>query len=890
MSEHVTVPEPENVPAELRERDQWLMWDADAEKPRRPHWRGDFSVSYTNTDDWHTFEEAHEAASERDSWGIGYVFAYGETDKLQYARGLYGGIDIDGAYNDNGRAAEWVPSMEPFGDRNAWIERSPSGDGLHILLAGFSPPEWWSDVEHPDQEHTGVEAYDVKFFTVTGDRLEGAGDEVADAGEWVNEWLREAYKSLTGTDPLEERDDSDDGEESRTEREEWLEESHVRDALEHIDPDASYPLWRDIGFALADHFGDATALSIYRDWSRSGTKWDADAERQAERIINDATTGGGRTIGTVIHHAREGGWSMPTASADGGAVASSPSVSSAERERGMGWETIRDLFRSNEKGTSGEATQASAMRLLEDFDLVTVEENDKIWRYDPETGTFSDDGIARLRKRLADGLNHTYSRSRVTDILHRVRSETYVKRDALGAPKDKICVADGVVDLSDPDDPELLPHSPEYRFTWAMNAPYDPDAEATRFRWFLGGSARPEDIPKLQEYAGDALRHWKQPRNLCVLLGPTDAGKGVFMRVLRAVFGDDNVASETLHDLTDTRWGAHSLRHRPINLANELSTGTLDNPEKAKNFSGGGDKIPAEDKGESKYEMEPTANHLFATNQVPQVSNADGAFYNRWLFVTFPTSVPTEEQDDTLDTRITESDEERAGILNWLIEGYARRQTRTGTGFDGERSIAEKEDMWSAYGTSIDRFISTCITTDDATTDDALAKKDAYAAYKSMCNAVGVSVESQQKLTAELKKEEGVGDSQRKVEAHFDERARAKVYTGVQYTDDGQNYLSQAVEAQRSAEARADTDEQQTGLEDGDGWDNASKEIAQERAVKALLDGIDDMTDEGRGDPVPIEDVAASVVIRDDRARHMIRKQIENGALLEEPEGHVLPN
>lgn len=894
--EAVRVPDPDEVPTELRERGQWLMWDTSADKPRKPLNRDGYAASWTDPDEWLSFDQAREIAESIDTRGIGYVFSKGNDD---YPRGLYGALDLDGcAEEGKGRPKEWLPSLAPFADRGAYIEWSPSGTGLHIPLAGFEPPEWWSDSHFSDDEHEGVEAYGSKFFTVTGDRLRNSDDTVADTGEWVDEWLAQAHKAITGEDPRE-RDETDaDTLPTRNgQSDEWMDAETASEALEHVDPDVSYPTWRDIGFALADEFSSHTAMSIFENWSRGGSKWDADAERQAKRIIEDAT-GGGRTISTVVHYAKQGGWdasaaarknSSSTATAsDGGAAASTPNTSAPapDTDGGMGWELIRDLFKSSEKGTSGEATQGAAQQLLEEFDLITVEETDEIWRYNPDTGIFTQDGVARLRKRLADGLNFTYSRSRVTDILHRVRSETYVKRESLGAPEDMVCVANGVLDVSNPDEPEKLPHSPKYRFTWAMNAKYDPDAEATMFRQFLGGSVRPEDIPKLQEYAGDALRHWKQPRNLCVLLGPTDAGKGVFMRVLRATFGDDNVASETLKDLTDTRWGAFSLQHRPINLANELSTGTLDSPEKAKNFSGGGDTINVEDKGQSKFEMTPTANHLFATNQVPQVSNADAAYYNRWLFVTFPTSVPTEEQDDTLDTRMIESGEERAGILNWLIEGYARRQTRSGTGFDGERSIAEKEDMWSAYGTSIDRFIATCVTTEGASDDDSIAKKDAYTAYKSMCNAVGVTVETQQKLTAELKKEEGVGDSKRTVEAHFDDTKRPRVFTDVQWTEDGETYLQRAINAREDAAAQAEIEEQQAGI-NSESWETDASEISQHQAVRALMDTVEQLT-EAEGGPVHIDTVVENVPHTEDRARDMIETHIrKKGTIIEGPEDHV---
>jgi hypothetical protein len=58
------------IPDELQDRDQWLMWDSSADTPRRPHWAGNFSISWSDPDDWHSFEEAVEAARTTESWGI----------------------------------------------------------------------------------------------------------------------------------------------------------------------------------------------------------------------------------------------------------------------------------------------------------------------------------------------------------------------------------------------------------------------------------------------------------------------------------------------------------------------------------------------------------------------------------------------------------------------------------------------------------------------------------------------------------------------------------------------------------------------------------------------------------------------------------------------------
>jgi putative DNA primase/helicase len=846
---------------------------------------------------WGSFDDALRNAIEDDDLGFGFPCAQPGHPFVF--------LDVDIPDGD-----EWVPSFDQLG--GAVVERSPSGTSRRVILTGCEVPEWWTNQKEKtdDDETREVKIFDnTGYVTLTGDTIDGFGTPLEPThSPALEQWFKEAWLTFNNDDPKpwktfrnRETEAGSSGSDPRSNAartrsatsDEWVDADTAREAFDHIDPDLTRDDWKGVGFALVNHFGTATGGSLFKEWSRGGSKWN---KQDAEGIIDGAGEYP-HDIRHFVNVAKDWGWDASsaareavTATSDGGTSAVNPDPEHApadtDEDSGMRWELIRDLFRSNENGTSGEAAQGAAKQLLDEDELITIEETDDIWRYNPGSGIFTQDGVARLRKRLADGLNFTYSRSRVADILHRVRSETYAKRESVEAPEDMVCVANGVIDLSDPSDPELLPHSPEYRFTWAMNAKHDPDAEATRFRRFLGGSVRPEDIPKLQEYASDALRHWKQPRNLCVLLGPTDSGKGVFMRVLRATFGDDNVASETLKDLTDTRWGAFSLQHRPINLANELSTGTLDSPEKAKNFSGGGDTINVENKGQSKFEMTPTANHLFATNQVPQVSNADGAFYNRWLFVTFPTSVPTEKQDDTLDTRIVGSEEERAGILNWLIEGYAHRQTRAGTGFDGERSIAEKEDMWSAYGTSIDRFIATCITTDEATNGDAIAKKDAYTVYKTMCNDVGITVESQQKLTTEMNKVEGVGDGKRKVDTHFDnDGQRVLVYTGVQLADDGENYRQQAIHAQETAAAKQATDDGQTGLDE---QRSVPSEVSQQRAVTAVMDAIHELTDDADS-PVRIDTVCEHVPHTEDRARHIIDKRLKDGSLMEDPEDHIEP-
>jgi putative DNA primase/helicase len=72
-----------------------------------------------------------------------------------------------------------LPSLESFINADAYIERSPSGDGLHIPLVGQEAPDWWTDSHFSADEHEGVEWLTHKFCTFTGDRLGDQDDGVA---------------------------------------------------------------------------------------------------------------------------------------------------------------------------------------------------------------------------------------------------------------------------------------------------------------------------------------------------------------------------------------------------------------------------------------------------------------------------------------------------------------------------------------------------------------------------------------------------------------------------------------------------------------------------------------------------------------------------------------
>ena len=740
----------EEIPDELKERDQWLMWDASADAPRRPHWRGDFAVSWTDPADWHSFEEAIEAAQERETWGIGYVFANTNDD---HPRGLYGALDLDGCVSENGSPKDWLPSLQPFFDAGAYMERSPSGEGIHIPLVGFEPPEWWRDSHFTDEEHEGVEAYGKKFFTFTGDRLRNAGDDVAEHGEFVENWLIETYKSITGDDPTKEKtpdfDDVSDG--GRANREEFLDEDDVRDALDHISPDVDYNTWRDIGFALADFFSsDHTALSVFEDWSRGGSKWDSNAENQAERIISDASSGGGRTIGTVVHHARQAGWEMPTSKVEhrrppGGSRASAQEDTGDESggddaPSSISWDYVRNVY-TDEGKNWGRYYAADA--LDDRYSWMYVVESETLWVYDEERGYFNRWGEQFAANVLERELGTNYSRNEKEEVIDRLQARHQTHREELNAATRDgyhVCVGNGVVDL---ETGGLHEHDPSYKFTRGLRWDYEPaKANPDPVVEFLDDiTKREEDRETLLDHLAHGLMPGHPFRAFVITYGPGSNGKTQMGQLFRGFVGEDNAASVELQDLTgDDQFATGGLPGAFVNVGDDISVSEIRDVSILKSLTGGG-TVRANEKYEKQYEFKNEAAMFFSANEPPRISEESDAIGDRL----YPIEMPYRFLDgDQYDPDNPKHKRKKPGISKQLLDDEAAmrgllllavKHAQELLDSDGQYSMPEgpqqRRAMYEAASDPIRRFALDYM---EAGPQDAVVlKDDAYDVYKSMC-------------------------------------------------------------------------------------------------------------------------------------------------------------
>jgi hypothetical protein len=150
------------IPEELKQDPSWVL-----HRKKQPYQVNRRKAKTNDPNTWTTFAAALEAY-ERDNFfaGIGFVFHDGNP---------FGGADFDDTTEE--RAREWMDAFDSY------AERSPSGNGFHVLIKAELPK---------GTKRKAGELYSSgRFFTMTGDVVRDAPvREAQDVAEQYYSYLR----------------------------------------------------------------------------------------------------------------------------------------------------------------------------------------------------------------------------------------------------------------------------------------------------------------------------------------------------------------------------------------------------------------------------------------------------------------------------------------------------------------------------------------------------------------------------------------------------------------------------------------------------------------------------------------------------------------------------
>jgi hypothetical protein len=178
----------EYIPAELRERPQWVGWkyELDGSKWTKVPYDAEtgLKASTTNRKTWRSFESAAEAYRQRRFDGIGYVFAKDDP---------FCGLDFDHCFDEiedqkilKPEAARWVKAF------TSYTEFSVSGVGLHVITKG-------RPTHNGKNNQAGFEVYDkTRYFTFTGDSYQATALPIAERQDTLDAFVAEYFPKTNG--------------------------------------------------------------------------------------------------------------------------------------------------------------------------------------------------------------------------------------------------------------------------------------------------------------------------------------------------------------------------------------------------------------------------------------------------------------------------------------------------------------------------------------------------------------------------------------------------------------------------------------------------------------------------------------------------------------------
>jgi P4 family phage/plasmid primase-like protien len=230
-----------------------------------------------------------------------------------------------------------------------------------------------------------------------------------------------------------------------------------------------------------------------------------------------------------------------------------------------------------------------------------------------------------------------------------------VPRREWGPVEPVINVANGMLDWSTH---KLVPHDWTAYSSTQLPVKWNPDAECKEFDAWLAEVVPPDCVELAWEIIGYLAYSGNPLHTAIMLMGTGRNGKGTFLRVVKSLLGERNIATATLAGLTGNRFTPATLHGKLANIAGDIDATYLESTAMFKAITGD-DMIYAEHKHGQPFTFTPWAVPVFSANKVPASADTTAGYLSRWLILPFPNSFEGSE-DRTVDARLSA---ELPGIL-----------------------------------------------------------------------------------------------------------------------------------------------------------------------------------------------------------------------------------
>lgn len=813
---------------------QGVNWEIDANSGKIPKQPANPSQNAKSNDasTWGSFNAALSNATEYDHFGVGFPCAQPGHPFVF--------IDVD-IPNDS----EWVPNCEMLG--GCVVERSPTGN-LRIILRECERPDWWIDQSDPGKDAREVKLFDESgYVTLTGDTLDGFGTPLEPThSQALERWLKEAWYAFNT--------DVKEGEEP------WANDSRETNLEKGLSGLKNRGSVRTTG----SHNGTTIDLDVYDvlprirfpeeerrshpyHGSSTGTNFRVDEGSETWRCERHAATGNAlhllgmeagiidcgewtdRDIDTttwrkLFNYARKQGYDIP----DPKLRQLSPQPD-GKTANGVSWEYVREQYA--EKGQK--RGRYCAAKVLEDRTAwMHVLEEDRLWIYDDDTGTYNSWGEQQAACRLEQGLGEFYSTSEKNEVIARLEARNQVHRRELNGgehPEPLLCVGNGVINLETGD---LHSHSPEYLFIRGVRWDYEPEnADPTPIIEFLDDvTRRPEDRDTILDHLAHGLIPGHPYRAFVMMYGPGSNGKTQLQDVIEGFVGSENAAGVKLSALTgDDSFATGALPGKFVNIGDDESVGEIRDTSMLKSLTGGG-TLRANKKHEKQFEFKNEAAMFFSANEPPRITEEKDAINDRLYPIEMPYQFKGENEYDpenryhkrkvsNIAADLIENEAAMRGLLALCVE-HAQRLIDTDGQYSMPEGPAERRLRYEAASDPIARFVVHCF--EPGNESDAVLKDDAYTVYTALCEADNERLADAITFKKNVTQQTGIDVVPARVRTLTPGDGRDQAWRYVRFSETAVSYMPDRLQERYFPEGKWTSDDRESSVGTGDEQDVTS--------------------------------------------------------------------
>jgi putative DNA primase/helicase len=612
-----------NIPQELRDRDQWVLWrykkrdgiDKPKKVPFQPGGRARADVSDPAT--WASFGQVlEELRGPRRYDGIGFVFSKDDP---------YFGADLDGTNPDDERAARFADGFDTY------CERSPSGRGLHFIGRGEVP----AGTKGPD----GEIYCRGRYFTMTGDVVRDAPiRDAQDAAMDFYAWLRRNRPGFNGSAVKPGAPTSPPMEDA-----EVLE--LARRARNGADFETVYSgggafnsaSERDLRLASMVAFWTQDPDQIIRIMRGSGCyRPKMDRQDYMRRTIDKALAELEATYSPGASEASQEASEEPPDRGD------TPRRKADKEHKHLnmlyGW-----MHRYPDR--------AATMGALHAY-------RDGWWRRQSEAET-----RAEVHASILADAEHDPRARVVADVAQMAHHHLYVPEDRWDADPDIVVVENGTLEIG-ASPPVLRDHRKDDYALSALPIRYDPAAGAPRWHSDVLGRLQDGEAEFLKRFAGYALTTRTDHEIAVWISGESGSGKSTFVETVAALAGT-RAGTLSLPKL-QTSFGLSNIPGKTLLIATEQPSVYLEDSHLLDGLISG-ELLTIEVKYRPAFDYAPTAKLLWAMNTLPTVRNPEGGIFRRVRVLEWAPKL--ENEDTALKAHLRTH--ELPGVLNWALEGLA---------------------------------------------------------------------------------------------------------------------------------------------------------------------------------------------------------------------------